>query len=110
KIADPADHRGSRDDDVGVCCGRAEELAVLRISDHHAEAWVVIKRMANRTVLAEVVHAGDVVPCAQELVDEVSADEASGPGEKDAHPRYSLMPPPRRPQTSTTSLPLVTRF
>src|SRR6478672_9618417 len=103
EVADPTDHGRGGDDLVAVRCELAHEPGVLGVTLHEPVARVVVVRLGQPAVLAEVVEPDDVVTRLEELRDEIAVDEPGGAGDEDPH--YSRIPSPSAPQTSTTSLP-----
>src|SRR5438132_13678975 len=110
EVADAADHGGPSDDDLARTDGVSEKSGVLDVAYDQSIARMIVERMANWPVLAEVVNTGHLVSGLQELLDEVAADEARGTCKQDVHAPYSLIPLPSTPHTSTTSLPFVARL
>jgi len=78
EVADAANHGCSGDDDFARRGGVPQKPRVLHVADHQSETWVVVKRVPNRPVLAEVVYASNLMPGLKELFDKVPANEASG--------------------------------
>ena len=107
EVADPADHRGGGDDLVAVGGELGDEAGVLGVALDEPVAGVAVVRLDQPAVLAEVVEPDDLVAGLEQLRDEVAVDEPGGAGDEDAH--YSLIPSPRAPHTSTTSLPPTSR-
>ena len=83
EVRDAADHGCPRDHVVAVHGQLRQQLRVLGIALDQPEARIVVMAAAHRAVLAEVVHADDLVPGLQQLCDQVSADETSRPGDED---------------------------
>ena len=85
EVADPADHRGRGDDLVAVGGELRHQRGVLRVALDEAIARVVVVRLRQAAVLAEVVEADDLVARLEQVRDEVAVDEAGGAGDKDLH-------------------------
>jgi hypothetical protein len=78
------------------------ELGILGVAFDEAIARMAVEAAADRSVLAEVVDADDLVAGLQQLADEVAADKPGGAGDEDLQSRIG----PVMPQMSTTSRPL----
>src|SRR5262249_36194925 len=102
EVADPADHRGRRNDLVDVCRQLGHQGDVLRVALDEPVARVDVVGLGQPAVLAEVVEPDHLVARIEQLGDEIAVDEPRGAGDEDLHRR---MPDPRAPQMSTTSLP-----
>jgi hypothetical protein len=87
-----------------VAVGRQvdHQLRVFGVALDKAIAGMAVEAAADRSVLAEVVDADDLMTGLQQLGNEIAADEAGGAGDEDLQ---SLMGPVM-PQMSTTSRPL----
>ena len=85
EVADPADHRGGRDDLVAVGDELAHERGVLGVALDEPVARMVVVRLREPAVLAEVVEPDDLVAGLEQLRDEVAVDEPGGAGDEDAH-------------------------
>ena len=85
EVADPADHRRGRHDLVAVGGQLAHERNVLGIALHEAIARMVVVRLGQRAVLAEIVEADDLVAGLEQLRDEIAIDEPGGAGDEDPH-------------------------
>ena len=108
EVADAADHRPPSHHLVDVRGELAEQGGVLRVALDEPIARVVVVGLDQASVLGEVVQSDDLVAGLEQLRDEVAVDEAGCAGDEDTH--QSRIPPPRAPQTSTTSLPPMSRF
>ena len=85
EVADPADHRRGRDDLVAVGGELVEERRVLGVALDEPVARVVVVRLGQPAVLAEVVEPDDLVAGLEQLRDEVAVDEPGGAGDEDPH-------------------------
>src|SRR4029078_7102328 len=70
---------------VAVAGEPLDELGVLDVALDEPVARVVVVRLREAAVLAEVVDADNVVARLEELGHEVAADEARSAGDQDAH-------------------------
>ena len=102
EVADPADHRGRGDDLIDVGRQLRHQPDVLRVALDEPVARVVVVRLRDPAVLAEVVQTDDLVTRLQQVRDEIAADEAGRPGDENLQSR---IPSPSAPQISTTSRP-----
>ena len=80
EVADAANHRSGRHDLIAVGGKLREERHVLGVALNEPVARVVVIRLGQAPVLAEVVHADDVVARSQQLGDEVAIDEPGSTG------------------------------
>ena len=103
EVADATDHRGSGNDLVAVGGELGDEAGVLCVALDEPVSRMAVVRLDQPAVLAEVVEPDDLMAGLVQLGDQVAVDEPGGAGDQDPH--YSRIPPPRAPQTSTTSLP-----
>ena len=71
---------------------------VLGVAADEAIAGIGLAGLTQFAVLGEVVQPDDVMALGQQLLDQVAADEAGGPGDQNLH-RLSL---PRKSKTSMT--------
>src|SRR5438876_1791319 len=102
EIADSADHRRGSDHLVDVRGELLHQLDILRVALDEAVSRMVVVRLRQSAVLAEIVESHDVVTGFEELRDEIAVDESCRACDEDSQSR---MPDPKAPQTSTTSLP-----
>jgi hypothetical protein len=89
EVADPADHRGRSDDLVAVRGELCDERRILRIALHEPVARVLVVRLDQRAVLAEVIETDDLVAGVEQLGHQVAVDEAGRAGDQDAQVRSS---------------------
>ena len=94
EVADPADHRGGRDDLVAVRRELAHQLRVLGVALDEPVARMVVVRLGQPAVLAEVVEPDDVVAGLEELRDEIAVDEPGGAGDEDRSRGPPVAPSP----------------
>ena len=78
-----------------------QQAGVLGVALDKAVASVIVEAPPDRSVLAEVVDADDLVSGLKKVGDEVAADEAGRAGDEDFQRRMG----PVMPQMSTTSRP-----
>jgi hypothetical protein len=81
EIGDAADHRRPSDELVAVGGELGQQLRVLGVALDKSVARVSVEAALDRSVLAEVVDADDLVAGPQEVGYEVSADEPGCAGD-----------------------------
>jgi hypothetical protein len=79
-----------------------QQLGVLGVTFDQAIARVGVEAALDRPVLAVVVDPDDLVPGAEQVGDEISANKPGSPG----YQYLQSLIGPVTPQMSTTSLPL----
>ena len=79
EVADAADHRRGRDDLVDIGRQLGHQRDVLGVALDEPVARMVVVRLGQAAVLAEVVEPDDLVAGVEQLVDEVAVDEPGAP-------------------------------
>ena len=85
EVADAADHRRGGHDLVAVGRQLGEQRDVLGVALDEPIARVLVVRLRQPAVLAEVVEPDDVMAGLEQLGHEVAVDEPGGAGHEDAH-------------------------
>ncbi len=75
EVGDAADERGAGDEVVAVHEELGHELDVATVALDQRVARVVVERLLDRAVLREVVDPHHAVAAAEEVLDDVAADE-----------------------------------
>jgi hypothetical protein len=81
EVGDAADHRSAGDNLVAVHGKLGQELSVFGVALDQAVARVSVEAALERSVLAVVVDADDLVTGAEQLGNEITADESGGSGD-----------------------------
>ena len=76
KVGNASDHRGPGNQVIAIGDERCHERDILRVSFHEGVPRVVIVGVGHRPVLGEVVNTDNLVPPGQELLHDITADEA----------------------------------
>src|SRR6202044_3466246 len=82
EVGDPADHRGAGDEVVTVGQQPGHQVDVARIALDELVVRVVVVGLGDLAVLGEVVDTHHGVAARQEFLDQVAADESSGPADQ----------------------------
>jgi hypothetical protein len=87
EVRDPADHGGAGHEVVAVLEQPTEQVDITGIAFDEVVRGVVVVGLGNPSVLRIVVDADDLVTAAEELLDQVAADEPGRTGHQDLHER-----------------------